>query len=137
MVIVKGMTLKYPASTALALACAAHVIAGEATDRLYKPKLSNDRRKDKRRASRFGATRDRYLEEFGGLFAVGEGVEAQRAAIEQLRASAEARAEARAAIAKRYANEVIPPWGWSVRGFGQLIPIIEPVSLDEADPSAG
>jgi hypothetical protein len=126
MLTIRGMTLRYPASTAMALACAAHALEIEAGER-----------KDKRRAKRFEDTCSQYLEGFGGLFATGDDVKAQRAAIEQLRRSEDARAEARAAITKRYRREVLPPLAWVVRGFGRLLPPIVPVNIAEVDYSSG
>lgn len=100
MLTVDGWSLKYPASTALALACAAAQLAQiEVEGHGYNRELV--------------AERDRYLEECGGMTGP-VARDAHRAAIEILRSDPAARAEARAAIASVYGDRELPGICWTV-----------------------
>src|SRR4051812_18526526 len=98
MLAVKGMTLKYPASTALALACAAFRLMGHA--------------KSARTKGRYAEASRKYVEGLGGYGESGEKVRPQCEAVETLRSNPAARDEARAAISRVYSKRVIPRDAW-------------------------
>lgn len=100
MLIVEGLTLTYPASTALALACAAAQLAQiEVEEGGYNRRLV--------------AERDQYLEACGGVTGPAAR-DAHCAALETLRSDPAARAEARAAIASVYGDRELPAICWIV-----------------------
>ena len=119
MLTVKGLTLKYPASTALALACAAVKLSWEAT-----------KQKDKRKAAKYMTACYKYLEVFGGsVELLGASGDAQRVAIETLCSDPMSRAEAHDAVAKHYGHLGLPPWGWIVHPLLCEFPY-QPVSVN-------
>ena len=116
MVTIKGMSLKFPESTTLALACAAMRIATEG-------KLS------KRTSMKYREKSREYLEDLGGIGASEPEVSPQRAAVELLRSNLEAREEAKAAIEKVYGRRGVPRMGWIVHVLGAPRSFVAPVDL--------
>jgi hypothetical protein len=116
MLSVKGLTIRYPTSTALALASAAFMLS-----------IRAGVMKNKRKSQRLHDAWSKHVDALSGADA-----EARRAAIETLRSNTEARAEALRAIELVYAREE-PMECWLVQAFLGQGPVIEPVALYHPD----
>lgn len=119
MIIIEERVLRYPASTSLALACAADALAMNATTKAIH--------------DRFACARDRHLRAVDGGALVDEPTSpaVQRDALETLRTNPAARWEAREAVALLYGDYDLPGDIWTVHAFGvsPIAPRFCPVAL--------
>jgi hypothetical protein len=116
MLTVKGLTIRFPESTTLALASAAFILCGRAGVM-----------KNKRKSQRLFSAWRKHVDALERADS-----EARRAAIETLRSRPEARAEALRAIELVYRNEDPIPC-CIVQAFHSGGPFIEPVCLNHPE----
>ena len=122
MLTVKGLTIRFPESTALALASAAFTLMGKAGVE------ENLRKRD-----RLHRKLREYLKPLGGIGVTGLQRDARRIAIETLRSDADARTEALNAIQRVYPKEEAPSSCWIVQAFVGAGPFIEPIDLNHPE----